>query len=532
MKENNRSIDGLRPRSVIKTTRTARILKPRSENKNPESKKNLERKPLISDEYFLEKNTRSVDWSELAEDKNRKVVATEFSEPANSFKFKSRKIKPEAKTKKSKKKALKFFTGGFLILILGLLAIAYVWGDSIVAKLTGGKSGLIDVITTVIENKKIELKKDQKGRTNVLIFGTSGYNMGGSGHDGAQLTDSIMVASFDQESKDLAMLSLPRDLKMPRTCTATGKINEVYWCANIRGNNEEAGANALSDTLEKILGLEIHYRAHINWGALVQVVDGLGGITVTLEENINDPMTRTQIQAGVPTKLNGEQALGLARARYGTSGGDFTRGRSQQKILLAIREKALAKGLGPGEILGMINALGDNLRTNLTIQEIKGFTEIAKDLQIETVRQIPLMDWEKQINLLKYANINGISYVIPSAGVGNYKEIQKYIKKEISNDVVSREEARIVVLNGTGEPGVAGRERKKLEENNFRIERIGDAPENDYPRYTLYDLTKKMPGTLKKLEERYQVTAKNINELPDKILKAGADFILIIGKEN
>lgn len=168
------------------------------------------------------------------------------------------------------------------------------------------------------------------GATNYIDRDSSGT------HDGAQLTDSIMIVSFDQKTQDVALLSLPRDLKVPMACSA-GKVNEVYWCNNQNGTNEEAGALALAEQLRQVLGIEFQYWAHVNWGALMDIVDTLGGVTVTLDEDINDKgHTGTVIQAGVPTHINGLQAVALARARYGTAGGDFTRGNSQQKIMEGI----------------------------------------------------------------------------------------------------------------------------------------------------------------------------------------------------
>lgn len=199
-----------------------------------------------------------------------------------------------------------------LLIVAGGAAI-YFWGDALISKLTGGRSGLWDTFSALVSST-VPFEEDAHGRTNVLIFGTEGYNMNGDvgdgQHDGSQLTDSIMVVSFDQDTKDVALINLPRDLKVPRACYA-GKINEVYTCHNDNGTNEQSGAEALARQVGEVLGIDIQYWAHVNWGSLVQIVDSLGGITVTLDEDINDvSYTGAMIQAGVPVQLNGDAAAG------------------------------------------------------------------------------------------------------------------------------------------------------------------------------------------------------------------------------
>ena len=383
------------------------------------------------------------------------------------------------------------------------------------------------------------LKTDENGRTNILVFGTSGYTMEGDEgdgvHDGAQLTDSIMVVSIEQETGDVAMVSLPRDLKGPATCTATGKINEVYWCNNIDGDDEEGGAKALEEAVAGILDIDFQYHIHLNWGALVNIVDSIGGIKVTLDEDIADYYyTGAVFDAGVEYEINGEQALGLARARHGTQLGDFSRGNSQQKILVGIKDKILEKGLGLNEILGLVNALGDNLRTNFSMEDIKTGAHLLKDLDLGKARQVALIDLETGTSFMSTAEIGGISYVIPSAGVGNYYEIQKYVEQQLSSDVAEREGAGILILNGTGETGVAAAEKERLaKELQIKSAETGDAPAGEYTEeYILYTVDDgKKPETRVALEKFYGQSGKTEEELPEGVSAEGYDFIIILGEK-
>ena len=473
-------------------------------------------------------------------------AAEDFLKPTQVFDFdeKSGELKATTNTtiKPSKKKAKKpmskkrkIITWAALIIVfilIGGVIWLIIWGNDIIAKITGGQSNVFDLFIESYE----PLKTDKNGRTNILAFGTSGYNMDGaignniydttslSGtYDGAALTDSIMAISLDQETGDVAMLSLPRDLKASPTCTATGKINEVYWCNNMDGKNEQAGAEALITEVGNVLGIDFQYYAHLNWGSLVQIVDVLDGITVTLNEDI---FADYQVyEAGNEYTIDGIKALDLARARYGTTNGDFSRGASQQKILIGIKEKVFEKQLSITDLLSLASTLGDNLRTNFSIDEMKTLAHLSANFDFDNMRQISLIEPER---LMTTGTINGISYVLPSAGVGNYGAIQKYVAKMFSSDPRNYEDYTILVLNATETPGLASTEKSNLEEAGYDNIYIDDAPEGEYAEgYILYSITDTAPGTKRLLEEKYNTTAQPADTLPANI-PTDYDFIIII----
>ena len=443
---------------------------------------------------------------------------------------KSKKPKKAKKPVSKKRKIITTIILVIVLLLIGAVTWLVLWGNDIIAKITGGQGNVFDLLTFV-EPTYEPLKTDENGRTNILAFGTSGYNMdgdeGNGTHDGAQLTDSIMVISLNQETGDLAMLSLPRDLKASPTCTATGKINEVYWCNNMDGEHEQEGAEALMTEVSDILGVDFQYYAHLNWGSLIQIVDTLGGINVTLDEGIYDYYyTGAVFEPGVEYTIDGAKALGLARARHGTTGGDFSRGASQQKILIGIKDKIFEKSLSLTDIISLASTLGDNLRTNFSVEEMKTLAHLTSDFDFDAIRQVSLVEPEM---LMTTGNINNISYVLPAGGANYYTRIQKYVAKMFSNNPSVYEDATILILNGTETPGLAGTEQKTLEDAGYDNISIDDAPEGTYEgQYTLYALTDEKPGTKKLLEERYSQTAKTLEDLPAGITQ-DYDFILIIG---
>lgn len=550
--DKNKSIDGLEPRRAKKTT-TAKVSKSTKSIKSTKSAKTIkstESSPKLAQSIKTAKPIKSTPPAEPLEPNTKAPLANveDFLKPVQAFNFDEQsgeltaatepilttnhKSKSMHKLKQPTSKKRKIIIG-VIITLLSLILIAgtifILWGNDIIAKITGGQGNVFDLIFA--DEKYEPLKTDANGRTNILALGTSGYNMAGDEgdgtHDGAQLTDSIMVISLNQDTGDIAMLSLPRDLKASPTCTATGKINEVYWCNNINGDNEAAGATALMTEVGNILGMDFQYYAHLNWGSLVSIVDTLGGITITLDEDIEDYYyTKAVYQAGIEYTLNGEQALGLARARHGTTSGDFSRGASQQKILIGIKNKVFEKDLSITDLLSLAGTLGDNLRTNFSIDEMKTLAHLTSEFDFDSMRQISLLEPER---LMTTGMINGISYVLPSAGVGNYTAIQNYVAKMLSNDPKVYEDASILILNGTDTAGLASTERASLEEDDYLNISIGDAPASSYTEeYTLYTLTDGKPSTKKSLEEKYHLTAKSADELPAGI-STDYDFVLILG---
>ncbi len=445
-----------------------------------------------------------------------------------------KKAKRNHKTKKRKKIRPRHVLLFLFIAIIGVGIGLYVWGDQLIARLTGGNSGLFDTLWAMV-SEEVPFETDANGRTNVLVFGTEGFNMDGDTgnggvHDGAQLTDSILVVSFDQKTKDMALLSLPRDLKVPMACSA-GKVNEVFWCNNQDGQHEEAGAQALMTQISKVTGIDFQYWAHVNWGSVVEIVNTLGGVTVTLDEDIYDyGHTGVVIKAGVPTTLDGIGAVALARARYGTNGGDFTRGNSQQKIVEAIAQKVVENGVGLSEAMGLLNILGDNLRTNFSADNIKSGMSLVSGFNPAAIRNVPLADYDNNIFYVNTATINEVSYVVPSAGQSDYSQIHSYIRQMFSSNPAVREGSQIAIYNATDTGGLAGAEQTKLEAEGYTVSNIGDSAAGGCEaEFCVYALTDK-PATRAALEEKYQVVSLPAENLPTDIWPGVADFVIVIGR--
>lgn len=392
------------------------------------------------------------------------------------------------------------------------------------------------------------LKTDQYGRSNILVFGTSEDD---PGHEdaGANLTDSIMIISVDQKAKNAVMVSVPRDLwvKYGEACMSgyEGKVNVVYECGAEDGG-ETAGANKLMDVVGDRFGVDIQYYAHVNYTVVRDTVNAVGGITVDIDSD--DPrgiLDRNFDWAckykchyvkwpNGPAKLNGDQALALARARnasggYGLGGGNFDREQYQQKIILALKDKAASAGTlaNPVAVSGILDALGDNVRTNFSAGEVKTLISLAGEIPSASIKRVSLVEPGKAV--LTTGNVSGQSVVRPIAGIYDFSDVKRFVRSKLTVSSTSSEEPAIEVLNGSDYGGLAGKKAAELTAAGFNDVSTGDTDSDSaYGEYVWYDLSGgKKPQALAKLKSILG-TSPSGTVLPGGV-RSEADFVIIVG---
>ena len=304
-----------------------------------------------------------------------------------------------------------------------------------------------------------ELKKDENGQTNFLIFGTS---EDAKGHGGQELTDSILVASINQEYKTAKVFSVPRDLWVnysvagsePMSCTVgdRGKINATYLCALEEYKNSMSVSNAkdaaslyFAKKISEVTGLSMHYYVAADWSAVKMIVDKIGGIDVDVyaddEDGIHDSCQNIDLKKGMYYNMNGDLAMKLARARnaackpgnYGLSRSNFDREINQQRIMNAIKNKVSSIGIlmNPGKVMSIIDGLGDNLRTNIVMSEVRTLIDFGTKLE-GGIQPILTID---QFGTGRI----GLSSVVIPAGASTYSEgslynytnFQRYLRSQI-----------------------------------------------------------------------------------------------------
>jgi LCP family protein required for cell wall assembly len=400
-----------------------------------------------------------------------------------------------------------------------------------------------------------KLKGEDQGRVNILLAGTS---EGDPGHQGADLTDSIMIASLDTKNNTAFTVSIPRDtwVNYGMACSSgyAGKINVVYQCGNDNKFEESGYPDGGMGLLEKIIsqnfGIPIHYYAKINYKAFEQAVKSVGGIDITLKTDspygimdrifdweCNYQCYKVKYPNG-KLHLNGEQALDLARARgdytgyptYGT-GGDFGRTNRQRDMLVALKDKILSANtlFNPAKISGLLDAAGNNVKTDFKTNELRRLYDLSKKYDNGKIKSIDLSS--EDVNLVTTDMYQGQSIVLPVAGLNDFSQIKAYFKRLTSNDPVVREDAKVVVLNGSGVSGLAQKRADELTAKNLKVISVANGKERS--NTIIVDKTKgTKPATASLLKKLLTASASTDTGQYADAANYKADFVVIIGAHN
>jgi len=389
------------------------------------------------------------------------------------------------------------------------------------------------------------LKGEGSGRVNILLMGRGGGN-----HDGPDLTDTMMLASIDPVNHTATLLSLPRDLWVNVPNQGVMKLNAVWETGEFKylgkvapGSTDpkaiSAGFSLVDQTVSGILGVNVDYNALVDFQAFQQAVDTVDGVTVNVPSALVDPTmawenngNATLAQAGTQN-FDGKQALLYVRSRETTS--DFARAQRQRAVLLALKSKVETLGtLGnPFKISGLFSALGNNVQTDLSLSNADRLYNILKDVDGANISSIDL-DGGSVAGATQYVsggNINGQSIVLPKAGLFQYGDIQQFVRGQLKDPYIVKENATVVVLNGTTTSGLATNEANVLKSYGYNVIQAGDAPVTNWTTTTLVDLSHgKDKYTAHYLEQRLNVKA--LTSMPGTNMPTnGADFVIIIGSD-
>lgn len=428
-----------------------------------------------------------------------------------------------------------------ILAILVLLIGGFVAGKFIynAHKLFGGN--IFGLLSTT------KLKGEDVGRVNILLAGNSSDD---PGHNGANLTDSIMVVSIDTKHNKAFLLSVPRDLWVDVGDSGHQKINQAYVTGKEESFNESGypsgGMGQLEQVVSQSLNIDINYYALIDYKALEQAVNAVGGIDITIKSDdprgLYDPNIDYKTHGPLVRlsngkhHLNGRQALDLARARgdsynsYGFAGSDFDRTEHQRQMLLALKGKVVSAGViaNPEKLTKLFDAVGSNVRTDFKLPEVHRLYDLTKKISGNNIKSLSLNDADGENLLSSYSAPGGQSALIPAAGIDNFYDIQSYVNRQLSSDPVVQEAAKVVVLNGTSTDGLAGKVKKRLTDKKVIVTRIGDASGSHKTTQIINNVGSGDPATkalLTKMFGNHFTAANPYDGIYD------ADFIVILGND-
>ncbi|HDR7452370.1 TPA: LCP family protein [Bacillus cereus] len=287
------------------------------------------------------------------------------------------------KPKKNKKKIKIIISAILFVLLIGG---GYTW--FLVNK---ASSAVRNAAHDLARGDKSDLRdKAVKPITNnvsVLIMGVDESDVRGKEYGEAIRTDALLLATFNKDSKTVKLLSIPRDTY---TYIPIEKKKDKITHAHAFGsakNGKNGGPQASIDAVEKLMNVPVDYFVKFNFKSFIKIVDDLGGVEVDVpveftEQDSNDNAEAIHLEKGVQ-KLNGEEALALARTRHIDS--DAMRGQRQQLVIEAILKKLTSVG-SVTKVGNIIDDINGQFVTNLTFDDMLSFYKYGSDSEIEKLQ--------------------------------------------------------------------------------------------------------------------------------------------------
>lgn len=275
---------------------------------------------------------------------------------------------------------------GILVLLIAAAGLGLAWVSNLQSSMSVSEEDRAE-----LEDVLVDPVADEERAFYALVIGSDARSEGE-----ASRSDVIMLARVDPADSRVTLISIPRDTMIESQDGSVEKINAEY----------NYGPAATVRAVSEFAGVDIAHYIEVDFSGLEQVVDALGGVRVTIPEDIAAGNGGMAFSAGEQV-LNGEQALAYARERYTVSGGDFGRAQAQRQIAEAIVQQVLAAN--PTEIPGIVSQLAGCVSTDLSITDIVSYALEFKN------SDDPLTVYSAAAPSYAF-NQNGVSYVATMYG--------------------------------------------------------------------------------------------------------------------
>lgn len=339
--------------------------------------------------------------------------------------------------------------------IIGLIVLFFIWKTA----------PFYPFLFQLFFNRGVNLKHTDS-KINILLLGT-----GGAGHEGPNLTDTIILASVNTKNDKVTLISIPRDLWFP-------DINQKINFAYADGESKRTGGGLIEAeaAISKLTGQSVDYGVRIDFSGFVKAIDIVGGLDVNVENTFDDyaypiegkeddscSYLTSDIQAFLATDsaeqdiqqkfscrymhlhfdkglqhMSGTQALEYVRSRHavGLEGGDFARSKRQERIINAFKQQILSAQtlVNPAKLIGLYDVVKGSIDTDIKQDEFDDFIRLAEEMKSAKIQSAVIDigdDKAGRPGLLVLAPISSeydyLSTLIPRIGNGNFSEIRKYI---------------------------------------------------------------------------------------------------------
>ncbi|MDQ1068226.1 LCP family protein [Streptomyces canus] len=237
---------------------------------------------------------------------------------------------------------------------------------------------------------------------NILVLGSDSRSgkenqaLGGGTSTGAR-SDTAMVVHIGAGRTTATVVSIPRDTLVTRpSCPLeSGGTTSAAYGAMFNSAYSVGGPVCAVKTVESITNVRMDHYVEIDFSGFAKLVDALGGVTVTTDEDIDDDDSHLTLKAGTH-HLNGKQALAFARTRHGIGdGSDLGRIGLQQKLVKALLEQISSTNLltSPTKLYSVADAITGSLTTDTgldSLTELMSLGESLKGLSSDEVKTVTM----------------------------------------------------------------------------------------------------------------------------------------------
>ncbi len=383
-----------------------------------------------------------------------------------------------ARSRHNKKSAFKKTLLVIGLIILALLGALTLRAANLSDKIfVGTKTTFFEKVRDFIrgggDNAKLE--GEDLGQINVLLLG-----IGGAGHDGPYLSDTIILAEIRPDIGQVSLVSIPRDYltTLPKNF-GERKINAAFAEGyNQHKDWDEAGLWA-RQAVEKLSGQKVPYFAVIDFAGFEKAIDQVGGVNIQINRTFTDysypdsnlgylaPITFTEGQE----HMNSVRALQFARSRHATGpeGSDFSRSVRQQKIISALKAKVLSLNLiaDAGTINSLLSTFADHFHTNITPGGIFHLLNLIKEHNVNSFISLSL-DPSTSLVCPKIMEDTGAYVLVPCAGKDE-NDIKNFFKNVFSLGKMVEEKSVIWLSTSSGDRTAYQQTDQKLKEVGLTV---------------------------------------------------------------
>ncbi len=441
--------------------------------------------------------------------------------------------------------------GIICILIAGFFFVG-IFGYKILAagnSISTADQSILGQLSDLLFKSGNQLRGEEEDQINLLLIA-----IGGEGHSGENLADTIMVASIQPKTNKVAILSIPRDLyvQVPKE-QFYSKINAIHAYGESQRKNN--GPELLQEKVEEITGLPIHYFARVDFTAFKQIVDAIGGVNIQIENGFTDYLHKIAFPKGTET-MNGDRALAYVRARYveGPEGGDFKRAARQQQLLVAVFNKVFSvnTALDFSAINDILSSVSEDIRTNMQTWEMKRSFELARQVDMSSVKSVVLTTGTHGVLVGDTIVLGGEPASVLKPRTGDYSEIHTIAKNIFSEEVgVTMNKAAaeenlpsptpspepeegsskptIEVRNGTNVNGLAKKISDQLKQDGYTVIAATNAASKDVEKTKVY--APKVTQADDAQDIASSLNASSETDFPASEATTSADILIVLGTD-